>query len=369
MWLRVALLILLSLSSMASAQSQTPERPRTLLDMLFGPKRSAPPPEATPNRKPTRPAKPRRVSKPTVSDTPSIVSPAAPPPIEKRPDAKKILIIGDFVGSGLAEGLNEAFANDENLVIASQTNGSSGLVRSDYFDWPANLGAILDEQKPAVVVVMLGANDRQSIALKDRSLAARTPEWDKEYQARLDMFVKVLTDRSLPFVWVGQPPFRLTGMSQDMLALNALFRSTVGKTDGKFVDVWEGFVDEDGNFTQTGFDINGQTARLRANDGINITTAGKRKLAFYAEKPLKALLGEALLDSTPVPGSQPEASGARIDRVGPISVRDIGRDDSGILLGADPATMSEQRRPGPATGGTSPGRADDFRQSPRPQNP
>ena len=40
-----------------------------------------------------------------------------------------------------------------------------------------------------------------------------------------------------------------------------------------------------------GPDINGQPARLRAADGINLARPGKRKVAFYAEKPLYKLLG------------------------------------------------------------------------------
>ncbi len=41
----------------------------------------------------------------------------------------------------------------------------------------------------------------------------------------------------------------------------------------------------------TGPDLNGQPARLRANDGINLARPGKRKVAFYTEKPLYKLLG------------------------------------------------------------------------------
>ena len=32
--------------------------------------------------------------------------------------------------------------------------------------------------------------------------------------------------------------------------------------------------------------MNGQPVRLRSDDGINLSKAGKRKVAFYAEKPL-----------------------------------------------------------------------------------
>ena len=127
---------------------------------------------------------------------------------------------------------------------------------------------------------------------------------------------------------------------------------------GKFADVWDGFVDEDGNFTQTGFDINGQTARLRGNDGINITSAGKRKLAFYAEKPLRALLGGKPENAPPAAAGKPDLS-KPVDRVAPVSLRDLGRDESGVLLGGN-APYARPSPQGNRNDKPAPGRADDF---------
>jgi hypothetical protein len=60
---------------------------------------------------------------------------------------------------------------------------------------------------------------------------------------------------------------------------------------GEFVDVWDGFTNAEGAFISAGPDINGQIVRLRNSDGINMTNAGKRKLAFYIEKPLRKFTG------------------------------------------------------------------------------
>jgi len=51
-----------------------------------------------------------------------------------------------------------------------------------------------------------------------------------------------------------------------------------------YVDVWDGFVDEDGRFAQSGPDFEGQTRRLRAGDGVHFTQAGARKLAHFVER-------------------------------------------------------------------------------------
>lgn len=347
--------------TMAVAQ----ERPRTIFDLLFGSRQSRQQPEAQPKDAPQRSqlAKPRRAPK---AATPAKRIAAPPPPkpdvtfVEKQDDARKILVVGDFIGGGLAEGLDVAFAVDPGIRVASRINGSSGFVRGDHFDWPSAIGGILDEEKPAVVVVMIGANDRQAITAGGASLAPRSPEWSAEYQRRVARFAQNITDRHYPLIWVGQPPFRPRGMSQDMLALNEIYRAAAEKAGGQFVDVWDGFVDEDGNFSQTGFDINGQTARLRGNDGINTTSAGKRKLAFYAEKPLKALLGGGRDSREQLPAAGAVDASKPVDRIAPVSLRDIDRDESGVLLGGGPGAparkdtaIREKKQP-------ASGRADDF---------
>ena len=71
-----------------------------------------------------------------------------------------------------------------------------------------------------------------------------------------------------------------------MLAFNDIYRTAAESAGGEFVDIWDGFVDENGAFVDNGPDMNGQPVRLRGADGINLSKAGKRKIAFYAEKPL-----------------------------------------------------------------------------------
>lgn len=344
----------------ASAQ----QRPRTIFDLLFGQRQAQPEPQKQqPRQQQQRPRQQKRTPKaasPAARTTAPVAAKPEIPAVVKNPDAKKVLVVGDFIGGGMAEGLEIAFAAESNIRIVNRTNGSSGFVRDDHYDWPANISNILDEEKPAVVIVMIGSNDRQVINIEGQNHAALSAKWNEEYQRRVANFTNHIASKGLPLIWVGQPPFRPRGMSQDMLALNEIYRNHAEKIGGKFVDVWDGFVDEDGNFSQTGFDINGQTARLRANDGINTTSAGKRKLAFYAEKPLKALLGESRENIMVLPSAETADSSKPIDRIAPVSLRDIGHDNSGILLGAGVSSSKLANREKPIEYKAAPGRADDF---------
>ncbi|MFD1198944.1 DUF459 domain-containing protein [Brucella gallinifaecis] len=354
--------LILTLVSLSPAFSQ--ERPRTIFDLLFGQKQAQPQRKyEQPKPQRIRPAKPKRTPKATAPIIRS--SPAASPRpeinfVEKKPDAKKILVVGDFIANGLAEGLNVAFATNPDMRIVSRINGSSGFVRDDHFDWPANIGTILDEEKPDAVIVMLGSNDRQTISAKGQSFSIRSPEWIVEYQNRVTKFLAEITDQNYPLIWVGQPPFRPRGMSQDMLALNEIYRTSVEKAGGKFIDIWDGFVDQDDNFSETGFDINGQTARLRANDGINTTSAGRRKLAFYAEKPLNGLFEDNRTSKQLLPTAAIQDPSKPVNRIAPVNLQDIHRDNNNILLGDELGLNKQDAKKAAIAQKASPGRADDF---------
>ena len=302
------------------------------------------------------------------------------PAAEKLADAKIVLVVGDFLASGLAEGLTEAYAENPRVKVVDRSNGSSGFVRDDFFDWPGEIAGIVEEEKPSAIVVMLGSNDRQQMKAAGEREPVRSEGWTKEYTLRADKFGKTIADGKVPFIWVGMPAFKSSKMTSDMLAFNDIYRTSAEGSGAEFVDIWDGFVDENGAFVTTGPDVNGQPARLRSGDGINMTAAGKRKIAFYAEKPLNKILGEttgpdpvALAPATPVAPGTPNA--APVDRTVPISLADPQLDGGTELLGAQAPKKQEARTPGErlAIEGVAPeaapGRADDFSRPRKPPAP
>ena len=290
-------------------------------------------------------------------------------PVEKLADARTVLVIGDFMASGLAEALTDDYAQSDEVSVVDATNGSSVLVRSDFYDWPKEIGGILDGARPADVVMMIGANDREAMNVGESKEAPRSDAWTAEYVRRVEAVAKAVTGRGIPLVWVGQPAFKYASMSSDMLALDDIYQRVVEAAKGDYVDIWDGFVDENGAFRFTGADVNGQPVRLRSDDGITLSKAGKRKVAFYVEKPLNRILGRAAA-SEPAANAVPGVDGTLIpslDRTAPISLSVPPTDGNADLLGSKPDTK-------PGVGRTAverltiegiaplspPGRADDF---------
>lgn len=267
---------------------------KTLMDLFFKKpkpkvvKRLKPSAKSQKGRKTTRLKRKKR----SVANAGSI---AAPKVVvrDKLENARKVLVIGDFTAGGMAEGLEIAFADSPGVKIVAATNGSSGLVREDYYNWQTAIPELIAEHTPVIVIAMLGANDRQSMRVEGKSQSVRSDPWVEAYRTRAQAFAKAVTSTNIPLIWAGQIPYKSSKMTADMLALNDIYNNAATNAGGSYLDLWNGFADVEGKFATLGADINGQSVRLRAKDGINITKAGKRKLAFFAEKPLRRLLGGA----------------------------------------------------------------------------
>jgi uncharacterized protein len=175
----------------------------------------------------------------------------------------------------------------------------------------------------------------------------------------------------VPVLWVGLPAIRGTKSTADMAYLDDLYRHHAEKAGIIYVDVWDGFVDESGDFALYGPDFEGQTRRLRTGDGVYFTKAGAVKLGHYVERELKrAILARATpgvlpapeAAQTPTPGAPPMVPARPLaGPVVPLKAADSTPDE---LLGggppkpADPIATRVLVRGAPITAPT--GRADDF---------
>ncbi|MCX8996830.1 DUF459 domain-containing protein [Rhizobiaceae bacterium BDR2-2] len=339
---RTAGVLLTAVLVFAAAPLAEAQERRTLIDMLFGRQKQAPdwsayPPPPPPPARRSSQQRPR-----TDAGTPAATDPAVQP-VPKREDARTVLVVGDFLASGLADGLTEAFAESPGIAVTGRSNGSSGLVREDFYNWQQELPTVLQEVNPAALVILLGANDRQQIDIPQGRERFGSEEWLAEYARRASALALAASMRDIPLIWVGLPPFRSPSMTTDVVTLNRILRGAVEKSGGTFIDIWDGFADEGGKFVTTGSDINGKPVRLRGTDGVGLTGPGKRKLAFYIEKPLKSLLGETdespdslQLDADSLPDIL-SLSPSRLDlpaRTAPVALTDPELDGGSELLGA-----------------------------------
>jgi hypothetical protein len=223
--------------------------------------------------------------------------------VEKNPDARRILVLGDFFGASLALGLAESFAQDRTVAIDSSTNGTSGFVRYDTFNWDAHLRTVLSDPelggKADLIVVMMGGNDRQFFRSPQR-ISLDTREWQAQYEKNVDAFADQLAATNLPVIWVGMPPVRGPKTSAHLANLTNIYKSEAESIGARYVDIWDAFANEAGVYDDNGPDINGQQAQLRRSDGFGLSTAGREKLTFFVKRQVdRYLSGSGAVAGTP----------------------------------------------------------------------
>src|SRR5262245_64504891 len=201
----------------------------------------------------------------------------------------------------------------------------------------------------------------------------RSEEWEKIYSRRIDDTIAALKSKGVPVIWVGLPPLRGTRSSSDAAYLNELYRARAERAGIKYIDVWDGFVDEAGRYSNYGPDYEGQVRRLRLNDGVFFTKAGAIKLARYVEQELSRYMSNRVpvaLPSGALEGAPSDSKPTERPLMGPvIPLTGTPKDkekDSNSLLGApgsssiqDDAIAAKVLANG-ETVPAPPGRADNF---------
>src|SRR5712691_11410885 len=337
------------------------------------------------------PPPPRRIIVEPPSDQPTgtVYGSSAEADTQRTINATEyVLVFGDVMAEQIAQGLADAFVNDRpEVAISRKTKTNSGFVRGDFYDWVGQAPALLAKEKVKAIVVMLGVNDRQPLRDDQGAYEFRTDRWRELYGKRIEDFLVKLKDKNVPIFVVGMPSMRNPKLSTDVVYLNEILAERTRKVGGYYVDVWDGFVAESGDYMASGPALDGQTRRLRAADGIHFTKAGQRKLAHYVERELIRLFDSRgsqpsiPRDAAPEPpaAAQPgrPAPAAR-PLAGPVLSLTQPAAPSGPLAGGQPAGAAKAPVADPIAARTLiegipaepvAGRADDFRWPPADTEP
>jgi uncharacterized protein len=316
----------------------------------------------------------------------------APPPRKlETPPSRTVVVIGDSMADWLGYGLDENYADQPEIGVERKIRATSGLVRYDAkneaLDWPQAVKDTLSDEKPSAIVVMLGLNDRLPLGEKAQAQPKRnaqptqgadqsasrasqdkagqpadaqappqtagqtesqhrapggpynfhTEEWAALYAKRIDAMIAALKSKGVPVIWVGLPAIRGTKATSDMSYLDELYRDRAERAGIIYIDIWDGFVDEDGDYAVQGPDFEGQIRRLRTADGVYFTKAGAVKIASYVDRELRRVTPSYVAPvALPGPETTPKSgpAGARPD-VGPVlPLTPRGGDHGSALLGA-----------------------------------
>ncbi|MCB4770823.1 DUF459 domain-containing protein [Ancylobacter sp. Lp-2] len=211
-----------------------------------------------------------------------------------------VLVIGDEYAETLAQGLADAFAADrKDLAVVGHAEAGSGFAPASSYDWVNGGRTLVASEAPSAVVVFAGSADLAPIRDGAGSAELFDERWRAIYGRRIDDLLLGLKLQGRPVVLVGLPPVDDADASERNARLNELLGEHAERAGVSFVDVWDGFVDENGQFMMSGPAVDGQRRRLRTANGTGFTRAGGRKLAFFVDRELGPRLEHQEL---PAPG-------------------------------------------------------------------
>jgi hypothetical protein len=250
--------------------------PRNIFELIFGV-----PDEPTPQQ-------PQQPTRRTTDSTPAApAAPAPPPAVDKNEGATRMAVIGDSMAVDLANALERFYAEDPNIIIDGMGVGSSGFVRDDFFDWNATIRDAVVQDRFDIAVVIIGVNDRQALRVNGQNANSLTEEWISAYSARLSDALNTMRAAGIPVIWVGMPPMQQPSYSAAISQISGVQRLAAFSGGAEFVDIFERYADEAGNYTSSGPDLNGNIVTMRKSDGIHLSSAGADKLAFYVNQAVR----------------------------------------------------------------------------------
>jgi hypothetical protein len=159
---------------------------------------------------------------------------------------------------------------------------STGLVRPDAFNWPAQLQRQVKAFRPGAVAVMFGANDNQPLQTASGEIHPfGSSGWRQEYRRRVRDVIGLLFQNGVRRVyWIGQPVMPEASFNGQVKLMNEIYRGVAEKTFGvRYIDAYGLLADDGGQFAQYLPDERGELQQVREQDGEHLTYAGGLRIA------------------------------------------------------------------------------------------
>jgi hypothetical protein len=206
------------------------------------------------------------------------------PPLNTHPtaaDPLRVLVLGDSIGIDLGQPLVNDLSNTGVVSATLDARVDTGLARPDYFNWPAELQIDLANDKPQLVVVMMGANDPQSLVNGGTSTPYGSPQWNGEYGQRVGAFIDTATAAGAHVLWVGMPPMAGSQLNAEMQDVNAVVQQQIATRGDRatYLSSDPALADANGNFTAYLPSASGAEVNVRTPDGIHLAPGGGERLS------------------------------------------------------------------------------------------
>lgn len=220
---------------------------------------------------------------------------AKPKPVYTARRPLELLVAGDSLAwLHVPTMLTKTLSGNPCVNITSVSKISSNFSDTSYFDWIPGIKNLYaekiekDGRRYDCLVMIIGANDAQSIYLGEDRLFYGTPEWQAEFENRVRQYMSVAASLFTRIFWIAIPPMRKDGYRDRMVTVNGIYEKLCGEFQWiEYVRVKDLLGDENGNYLDAKI-IDGKQQVIRSVDGIHYEYAGGQLVAGRIKNLLEA---------------------------------------------------------------------------------
>ena len=256
-----------------------------------------------------------------------------------------VAVFGDSLAQDVWRGLTEAYRAKPDSTVLDATSEDATLRQDTSADWNDSLAAALRRAGHLdAAVLMVGSSDDDALMDdKGRPVPVASPEWRQLFGERVERLATSFKEKQVPLIWVGLPVVRDGEQARTFADINAVLREHAEKAGAVYVDIWEGFTSENGQYDPFGPDVNGRVAKLRRGDGQRFTSAGARKLASFIEPDLKRDMDRAQASRQLANLNADDHT--LFDQALQVDINAQIRREAGLPVGASPPTLRSRDLP------------------------
>ena len=256
---------------------------------------SVPQPEPTPEPQPEPVPAPQPEPAPAPQPEPAPAPQPEPTPVpaqqlsakeilesnKKQPVHYRIMMMGDSMMQSLApQAYKSYYINRQGLHFIFSARFSTGLSNPDYFNWPESMRNTVEQKRPHLIVIFIGANDGVPIVEERKVLyPAQNAPWKAAYARKMQQVLDIAQEFGCKLVWIGLPP--MGPRYQAMKRVIASQREVCREKAVTFLDTNPFLADSNGQIMVYTTNSRGKTVRLRMKDQCHMTGAGNDLILKY----------------------------------------------------------------------------------------
>jgi hypothetical protein len=175
-------------------------------------------------------------------------------------------------------------------VVGVESKLSTGLARTDLYNWFTRIQQVPRQLHPNVVVFSFGADDAHDYMGGAHVGPFGSPSWVAEYRRRVDGVTRELNAAGIYVVWLGLPIPDGPGFKKSFPVMNRILESVarVHAKQATYVDTWSLLDDFHGRYTAY-LRVHGKLTQIRLSDGVHYTQAGGDVVAAQVVNQLDAV--------------------------------------------------------------------------------